>query len=90
MLVGMSSQGVLSEIEAGIKRPGMGMAIGCELLFGVPIRELFPDLFAEIEREVLAQARRLHARLEAMGARRATRLYLAALISRLGGATTQP
>jgi len=87
ILVGLGSQGALSGIEAGLKRPGTRIAISCELLFGVSMRELFPGLYSKFERDVLASAQRLHARLEIMEAHSATRANLAAHISRLGGAS---
>lgn len=84
-LVGLHSQGVMSEIEGGMKRPGVGVAIACEVAFGVSIAELFPALDAEVLRDVLANARTLHAELEPNQRRAATTAFLAALISRLGG-----
>ena len=88
-LVGMRSQGVLSEIESGIKRPGTSTAISCELVFGVPMREVFPGLHTQVERDVLANARRLYAGLMEAGNRTDSTANLAALISRLGGANPQ-
>ena len=85
-LVGLRSQGTLSEIEAGLKRPGLDAEVACELLFSSPFRELYPDLYAKAERELLSHASELHAKLIAKPRRAHTAAYLAALISRLGGA----
>lgn len=85
-LVGLRSQGVMSEIEAGLKNPSLDAEVACELLFGLPFRELYPDLYAKAERNVLANARDLHTRLAPKPHRAHTAEYLAALISRLGGA----
>ena len=85
-LVGLRSQGVMSEIEAGLKNPSLDAEVACELLFGSPFRELYPDLYAKAEQDVLAHARELHAKLAPRSNRSHTAAYLAALISRLGGA----
>ena len=50
------------------------------------MRELYPDLYAKAERNVIANARDLHTRLAPKPRRAHTAEYLAALISRLGGA----
>ena len=85
-LIGLHSQGVMSEIEAGRKKPSLDAELACELLFGFPFRELYPDLYAKAEQSVLAHARDLHATLASRPQRTHTAAYLAALISRLGGA----
>ncbi len=85
-LIGLRSQGVMSEIEAGLKRPGLGAELASEIVFGSPFRELYPDLYAKAERDVLANARQLHGELALNPVRSHAAAYLAALISRLGGA----
>lgn len=84
-LVGMHSQGTMSEFEDGVKRPGVGIAIACEIVFDVPVRALFPVQDASMARRVLANARLLHAELESDKGRAAACAFLAALIDRLGG-----
>ncbi len=85
LLVGLRTQGVMSEIESGRKRPGVRVALGCAIVFDAPLRDLFPGLYAEIEREVFARANRLHGELAPNGDRPATTAYVGALLSRLGG-----
>jgi len=85
-LIGLRSQGVLSEIEAGLKRPGLDAEVASEIVFGSPFRELYPDLYAKAERDVLANARQLHGELAPKPSRSHTVSYLVALISRLSGA----
>jgi transcriptional regulator with XRE-family HTH domain len=85
-LIGLRSQGVLSEIEAGLKRPGLDAEVASEIVFGSPLRELYPDLYAKAERDVLVNARQLHGELAPKPARSHATAYLAALISRLSGA----
>lgn len=83
LLVGLHTQGVMSEIEAGRRTPGVRLAIGVEIVFGVPAREQFPRLSDVIEHDVLESARSLHAELLRTGERPATQAFLAALIQRL-------
>jgi len=85
-LIGLHSQGALSEIESGRKRPALEPALACAVTFGVPVEDLFPGLAAHVKQEVLARARRLHADLAPRKNRTAATVGLAALISRLGGA----
>jgi transcriptional regulator with XRE-family HTH domain len=87
-LVGLRSQGSLSEIESGLKHPGLDAELACEIVFGSPFRELYPDLYAKAEHDVLTNARHLHGELAPKLHRSHTAAYLAALISRLGGANT--
>jgi transcriptional regulator with XRE-family HTH domain len=89
-LIGLRSQGSLSEIESGLKRPGLDAEAASEIVFGSPFREMYPDLYAKAERNVLANARHLHERLSPKPRRFHTATYLAALISRLDGTNTFP
>ena len=76
----------MPDIQAGLKRPGLDAELASELVFGAPFRELYPDLYAKAERDVLANAYRLHGELAPNPIRSHAATYLAALISRLGGA----
>jgi len=82
-LVGLASQGVMSEIESGVKRPGTKTAVACTIALGASFRELFPELWERVEGDVLARARDLSADLEDARNRQAARVSVAALISRL-------
>lgn len=84
-LVGLQSQGQISEIESGLKIPGLVVEVCCEIVFGPPFRELYPDLYAKAENEVFEHALRLQAELVSHPDRCETAEYIAALISRLGG-----
>lgn len=55
LLVGLKSQGAVSEIEAGRKRPGLGVALACALLFDAALPELFPGLFEHATRALLSR-----------------------------------
>jgi transcriptional regulator with XRE-family HTH domain len=85
-LVGLSSQGQVSEIEAGLKHPSLGVEACCEIVFGAPLRELYPALYARAENELFEHALQLCAKLVADQSREEAAAYIAALISRLDGA----
>lgn len=84
-LLGLSSQGVLSELEGGTRHPGIRFAIGCAILFGVPLPEIFPYLHDQTAAEILGKAEELHEKLSGRRTRAATAAYLAAFISRVRG-----
>ena len=64
-ILGCRSGAKVSRYERFSREPALRAAIACEVLFGVPIRELFADVYEEVERAVerraRAQARRLAA-----------------------------
>lgn len=82
MLVGYASQRAYSDVELGLKRPALGTALGCCILFNASLHDLFPDLAEFVERDVLARARKLSEELADNANREVAALYLASLISR--------
>ena len=54
-LLGWSRSEVISRIEMKQRAPTLSLVIGCFVLFGTPAAELFPDLSAGIEAEVMAR-----------------------------------
>lgn len=58
-LVGYASQRAYSDMELGIKRPALGTAMACSIVFDAPLHELFPALAKLITRDILARARKL-------------------------------
>jgi transcriptional regulator with XRE-family HTH domain len=83
LLAGIRSQGLVSEFEAGLKRPGLAVAMANEIVFGVQTRDLFPHLHAQTTRRVLNNAKRLQTRMTSDAKRRDADAYLTALIERL-------
>lgn len=59
ILVGYASQRAYSEVELGLKRPALGPALACCILFKASLHELFPELGELVERDVLARAKKL-------------------------------
>jgi transcriptional regulator with XRE-family HTH domain len=80
-LIGVRSQSVVSDLERGA-RPSLRVALACEIFFAIPLRDLIPGLYAQIEHDVLRRVRR---RAKAAGPDIAP--YFAALISRLADST---
>ncbi|MBL6938279.1 MAG: helix-turn-helix transcriptional regulator [Alphaproteobacteria bacterium] len=85
MLVGYTSQRAYSDLELGLKRPALGTALACSILFDVAVRELFPDLADHVERDVLARARKLKEKIANDTNREATAAYIASAVDRIGG-----
>ncbi|HEX3651886.1 MAG TPA: helix-turn-helix transcriptional regulator [Rhizomicrobium sp.] len=83
LLVGLRSQGALSDIEAGRKHPSVGVAFSCEIVLGTSARELFPRLYRKLEVDALRAARRLQERLRRRKGRSAAVANVAALITRI-------
>src|SRR5262245_1859673 len=54
-LLGWSGSEVISRVEMKQRPPTLKLVIGCFVLFGTPANELFPDLSAGIEAEVIAR-----------------------------------
>lgn len=87
-LVGYASQRAYSDVELGLKRPALGTALGCCILFNASLHELFPDLAEFVGRDVLARARKLNVELEERPSREAAVSHIAEVIGRIGGANT--
>lgn len=84
-LIGYTSQRAYSDMELGLKRPALGTALACCVLFKASLHELFPTLADSVERHAVACARKLHAELAKDSERENTALFLAEIIERLGG-----
>src|SRR3984885_6355141 len=82
-LIGLTSQSLLSEIEAGLKRPSLSVALASALVLDVSVGEVFPGLLATAQQNALERARRLHGQNRA-ASRAQVRSYVVAIISRLG------
>lgn len=58
-LLGLKARSVISRYERGLGLPPFRCAFGLQLLFGVPIQDLFPELTQSICDDVMRQAIRL-------------------------------
>ncbi len=54
-LLGWKRAEVISRIEKKIRPPTLKLVIACFILFGTPAAELFPDISASIEIDVMAR-----------------------------------
>jgi transcriptional regulator with XRE-family HTH domain len=82
-LVGYASQRAYSDMELGLKRPGLGTALACCVLFKASHGELFPDLAEYVEQALLARARKLQQALASDGDREIATAHIAKLIEDL-------
>ena len=87
-LVGYASQRAYSDVELGVKRPALGTALGCCILFNASLHDLFPGLAEFVERDVLARARKLNVDLAESSNRTAAASHVAGVVRRIGGSST--
>ena len=64
-LLGCQSGTKISRFERLARRPNLKTALACQVIFGVPAHELFPGVFAEVEKTVAERARLLLEQLRA-------------------------
>lgn len=55
-LLGGVSPTIMSRYERLVRTPPLHVIVGAEFIFGEPARQLFPALYAAVEREVAFQA----------------------------------
>jgi transcriptional regulator with XRE-family HTH domain len=83
-LVGYASQRAYSDMESGLKRPALGTALACCILFGASLEDLFPTLAQDVGRDVAVRARKLLEEVTKHGKREITSDFVARLVERLG------
>ena len=59
-LVGLESAGHISRIEHGKRTPTIEVAFAAQVIFGVAVSALFPDLHTRVEEQVMRNVYRLH------------------------------
>jgi hypothetical protein len=62
-LIGYRARDPISRCEASLREPTIRLAIGCEVVFGLTSRELFPALYTDVEDIVMDRAAALDERL---------------------------
>jgi len=55
----------LCKFESLSRRPLLELAVGAEIVFGHPMKEVFPAFYGELEQTVIARAHKLHGRCSA-------------------------
>jgi transcriptional regulator with XRE-family HTH domain len=63
-LLGLKGKSHVSRIENGFRSPGLSLAISLEVLTGMPLDELFPQLYESVEEETLARVTQMMAVIE--------------------------
>jgi transcriptional regulator with XRE-family HTH domain len=58
-LLGSKDGSAVSHVERGAREPSLRSAFACEVMFGVPARELFPGTYEEVEQELKTRAQTL-------------------------------
>ena len=65
MLVGSQTGASVSRHECFRRLPALSTGLAYEIIFGIPMRELFPGLFEDVQRATLARANTLAEKLRA-------------------------
>jgi DNA-binding XRE family transcriptional regulator len=89
-LVGYASQRAYSDMELGLKRPALGTALACCILFSASLEDLFPTLAHDVGRDVVVRARRLLEEITKHGRREITASFVARVVERLGELHPKP
>ncbi len=63
VLLGCKQHSAITHHEAGTYTPELKTALGYQFLYGTPVHELFPGLYAEARAEILERAQRLSQRV---------------------------
>jgi len=63
LLTGCSAASSISRFELSKRQPGLEFALACELVFGQPVKDLFPSLYTDVEDTVMRNALRMHEHL---------------------------
>jgi transcriptional regulator with XRE-family HTH domain len=65
LLVGMETGQIVSRHESKLRTPSFKTAIAYQIVFDVPLRALFPEIYHEVEMAVLGRAEALQMTLKA-------------------------
>src|SRR6266567_1605762 len=63
-LLGWSNKALISRVEKKQRPPSLELVMGCFILFGTPAAEMFPDIAARVETEVMARIWDLYERIQ--------------------------
>jgi len=55
----MSNAGNLSKIENGLRVPSLNIIISYHILFGAPLKMMFPDVYADQRAQIIERSQRL-------------------------------
>ena len=85
--LGAATSGFISRFESGKRTPPLEVVLAYEVVFGIPARVLFPDLYEAVEEAVMGRAAELSVEFEAQSdhASLRKRQLLADMVKRAGG-----
>ena len=63
-LMGLKSLSHISRVENGKRPPTIGVALACQVIFGVPPSEMFPHAFTVVEDRVMWNIQQHHSALQ--------------------------
>ena len=63
-LIGIKSASHMSRIEHGKRNPKIEVALACQVIFGIPPSEMFPQVYTVVEDRVMWNIYQLHSALE--------------------------
>jgi transcriptional regulator with XRE-family HTH domain len=69
-LLGSKSAGVITRIEKKLRAPTLKVMIGCFIIFGTSAAELFPDISASVEADVMDRVWELYEKVQGDPSRR--------------------
>lgn len=72
-LLGWKGPEVISRIEKKQRAPTLRLMIACFILFGTPAAELFPDISAGIEMDVMARVQEMYETIQGDPSRKTKR-----------------
>jgi transcriptional regulator with XRE-family HTH domain len=72
-LLGWKGSEVISRIEKKQRPPTLRLVIACFILFGTPAAELFPDISASIEIDVMARVQEMYETIQGNPSRKTKR-----------------
>jgi transcriptional regulator with XRE-family HTH domain len=58
-LLGCQDGAKVSRYERMTRQPNLETALGCQAVFGVPVHELFPGIYKEVEKIIIPRAQQL-------------------------------
>jgi transcriptional regulator with XRE-family HTH domain len=89
-LLGCQSGTKISRFERLARQPNLETALACQVIFGIPAHELFPGVFAVVEKTVAERARLLSHRLQGKrGPHRSGLQHKLAILRAIAGAKEQ-
>lgn len=78
-LLGSSDRMKVARYELRVQRPGLETLLAYEVIFRIPVEELFPGVYQKVERETIARAQSLAQKLASANPTRALPRKLASL-----------